>query len=174
MFLCGYLIQTQAQTNLKQKYYFVKSDTLYLDSLSLIPGTISITAKNLALDTSTYKINYPIKAIIFKVKPRDPVLVCYKSFPYNFEKSFYHQSTSLLTKDLSLPSNPLTLAFLNSDHEIVDFKDMEAEQTKSVSPDSNFVKYVVEANKDTFKELGIKVGDKLEYKDNKIVFRKSN
>jgi hypothetical protein len=114
MFLCGYLIQTQAQTNLKQKYYFVKSDTLYLDSLSLIPGTISITAKNLALDTSTYKINYPIKAIIFKVKPRDPVLVCYKSFPYNFEKSFYHQSTSLLTKDLSLPSNPLTLAFSGS------------------------------------------------------------
>jgi hypothetical protein len=114
MFLCGYLIQTQAQTNLKQKYYFVKSDTLYLDSLSLIPGTISITAKNLALDTTTYKINYPIKAIIFKVKPRDPVLVCYKSFPYNFEKSFYHQSTSLLTKDLSLPSNPLTLAFSGS------------------------------------------------------------
>lgn len=51
---------------------------------------------------------------------------------------------------------------------------MKAEQTKSVSPDSNFVKYVVEANKDTFEKLGIEVGDKLEYKDNKIVFRKSN
>ena len=40
MFLCGYLIQTQAQTNLKQKYYFVKSDTLYLDSLSLIQARL--------------------------------------------------------------------------------------------------------------------------------------
>ena len=114
MFLCGCLIQTQAQTNLKQKYYFVKSDTLYLDSLSLIPGTINITAKNTALDTSTYKINYPLKAIIFKVKPNDPVFVSYKSFPYNFEKSYYHQSTSQLTKDLSLPVNPLTLAFAGS------------------------------------------------------------
>lgn len=114
LFLCGYFIQTQAQTNLKQKYYFVKSDTLYLDTLSLIPGTVSITSKNNPLDSSSYKINYPLKAIIFKVKPSDPIFVSYKSFPYNFEKSYYHQSTSLLTKDLSLPSNPMTLAFAGS------------------------------------------------------------
>lgn len=114
LFLCGYSIQTQAQTNLKQKYYFVKSDTLYLDTLSLIPGTVSITSKNNPLDSSSYKINYTLKAIIFKVKPSDPIFVSYKSFPYNFEKSYYHQSTSLLTKDLSLPSNPMTLAFAGS------------------------------------------------------------
>ncbi len=114
LFLCGYFIQTQAQTNLKQKYYFVKSDTLYLDTLSLIPGTISVTSKNNPLDSTSYKINYPLKAIIFKVKPSDPIFVSYKSFPYNFEKPYYHQSTSLLTKDLSLPSNPMTLAFAGS------------------------------------------------------------
>ena len=111
LFLFGYFIQAQAQTNLKQKYYFVKSDTLYLDTLSLIPGTIHITSKNEALDSSTYKINYPLKAIIFNSKPNDPVFVSYKSFPYNFEKAYYHQSTAKLTKDLSLPLNPLTLAF---------------------------------------------------------------
>jgi len=114
MFLYGCFIQTQAQTNLKQKYYFVKSDTLYLDSLSIIPGTISITSKNNPLDSSSYKINYPLKAIIFKTKPIHPVFVTYNSFPYNFEKPYYHQSTSLLTKDLSLPSNPMTLAFAGS------------------------------------------------------------
>ena len=114
LFLFGYFIQTQAQTNLKQKYYFVKSDTLYLDTLSLIPGTIHITSKNEALDSSTYKINYPLKAIIFNSKPNDPVFVSYKSFPYNFEKAYYHQSTAKLTKDLSLPLNPLTLAFAGS------------------------------------------------------------
>ena len=114
LFLFGYFIQTQAQTNLKQKYYFVQSDTLYLDTLSLIPGTVNITAKNTSLDTSTYKINYPLKAIVFKVKPKDPVFVSYKSFPFNFEKSYYHQSTAKLTKDLSLPANPMTLAFAGS------------------------------------------------------------
>ncbi|MBA4240980.1 MAG: hypothetical protein C0448_09650 [Sphingobacteriaceae bacterium] len=79
-----------------------------------MPGTVSITSKNNPLDSSSYKINYPLKAIIFKVKPSDPIFVSYKSFPYNFEKSYYHQSTSLLTKDLSLPSNPMTLAFAGS------------------------------------------------------------
>ena len=50
--LGGYFIQIQAQTNLKQKHYFVKSDTIYLDTLSLVPGTISIFSKNIPLDTS--------------------------------------------------------------------------------------------------------------------------
>ncbi|MBL7935763.1 MAG: hypothetical protein JNM51_08165 [Bacteroidia bacterium] len=112
--MCGYFIHAQSQTNLKQKYYFVKSDTLFLDSLSLMPGTIKLTAKNNSLDSSTYQINYGLKAIIFKTRPTDPVAVSYKTFPYNFEKSYYHQNTSQLTKDLSLPVNPMTLAFAGS------------------------------------------------------------
>jgi hypothetical protein len=83
-FLCGCFISAQSQTNLKQKYFFVKSDTLFLDSLSLIPGTLNLSAKGSALDSSTYRIDYPLKAIIFKVKPNDPLLVSYKTFPYNF------------------------------------------------------------------------------------------
>ena len=114
VFLCGFFIQTQSQTNLKQKYYFVKSDTLFLDSLSLIPGTVNLSVKNTKLDSATFTINYSLKAIVFKVKPTDPVFVSYKTFPYNFEKQYYHQSTSKLTKDLSLPINPMTLAFAGS------------------------------------------------------------
>lgn len=114
LFLCGYFIHAQSQTNLKQKYYFVKSDTLFLDSLSLMPGTVKLTVKNNSIDSSTYQINYGLKAIIFKVRPKDPVAVSYKTFPYNFEKSYYHQNTSQLTKDLSLPVNPMTLAFAGS------------------------------------------------------------
>ena len=97
-------------------------------------------------------------------EPLEKYEVAYFIFPTKGMHTFWNKNVSY----------PLSLAFLNSDHEIVDIKDLEAEQTDSVAPNSNFVKYVVEANKDTFKELDIKVGDKLEYKDNKIVFRKSN
>jgi hypothetical protein len=113
-FLCGCFVHAQSQTNLKKKYYFIKSDTLFLDSLSLMPGTVKLKTKNEDVDTSTYKINYSLKAIVFKVKPTDPLFVTYKTFPYNFEKPYYHQSTAQLTKDLSLPINPLTLAFAGS------------------------------------------------------------
>ena len=114
VFLCGCFISAQSQTNLKQKYYFVKSDTLFLDTLSLVPGTLKLYTKGDLLDTSTYRINYPLKAIIFKIKPVDPLSINYKTFPYNFEKPYYHQSISQLTKDLTLPANPLTLAFAGS------------------------------------------------------------
>jgi uncharacterized membrane protein (UPF0127 family) len=50
---------------------------------------------------------------------------------------------------------------------------MEAEQTRSVYPNSNNVKYVVEANKDTFKKLGIETGDFLIHKGDDLVLRKS-
>ncbi len=112
--LCGCFLSARSQTNQKLKYYFVKSDTLFLDTLSLMPGTVKLTVKGSDLDTFDYRINYPQKAIIFKKRPSDPVAVKYKTFPYNFEKQYYHQSTKQLTKDLSLPVNPLTLAFAGS------------------------------------------------------------
>jgi uncharacterized membrane protein (UPF0127 family) len=67
----------------------------------------------------------------------------------------------------------LTLAFLDNNFKIVDFKNLEAEQTRSVYPDSNNVKYVVEANKDTFKKLGVETGDFLIHKGDVLVLRKS-
>ncbi len=100
-----------AQTNLKQKKYLLKSDTLFLDTLSLIPGSVKPTLKNVIADTATYKINYKLKAIVFKSRPADTVVITYKTFPYNFEKQYYHKSKSMLTKDLSLPENPYTISF---------------------------------------------------------------
>lgn len=100
-----------SQSNLKQKKFSSKSDTLCLDSLSLIPGTIQLRLGNQSIDTSQYSINYSLKAIILKSKNSDTIYVSYKSFPYNFEKNYYHKSKNLLTKDLSLPSNPLQFAF---------------------------------------------------------------
>jgi uncharacterized membrane protein (UPF0127 family) len=54
----------------------------------------------------------------------------------------------------------------------VDIKDMEADDPKSVSPDSNNVVFVVEAKKGLFKKLGIGVGDKLFLKGKKVIFSK--
>lgn len=110
-FLLGSVCQLRAQINSKQKYYFLRSDTLYLDSLSLIPGTVKLFSRGEPVDSSSYSINYPQKAIIFRTRPADAVAVTYRTFPYNFEKSYYHKSRSVLTKDLSLPSNPFTISF---------------------------------------------------------------
>jgi uncharacterized membrane protein (UPF0127 family) len=51
---------------------------------------------------------------------------------------------------------------------------MEAEDPKSVYPDNSKIVFVVEANKGTFDKLGIKVGDKLIMKGNKLILDKEN
>ena len=84
-------------------------------------------------------------------------------FPEIGNYSFWNKNVSF----------PLSLAFLDNNFKIVDFKDMEAEQTESVYPKSNNVKYVVEANKDTFKKLDIQIGDFLVHKGEELVLRKS-
>ena len=63
----------------------------------------------------------------------------------------------------------LSLAFLNNDMEIVDIKDLEKQSTKSVSPKSNSVKYVVEAKKGEFSKHNINIGDKFDLKNKKLI-----
>lgn len=110
VFLLGCIIPAFAQSNFKTKKYLALNDTLFLDSLSLIPGTVSVKGLP-ARDTNSYKINYPLKALILYEKTPDTLTVTYKTFPYNFEKPFFHKSTEVLTKDLSLPVNPYSITF---------------------------------------------------------------
>lgn len=95
-------------------------------------------------------------------KPLEEYEVVYFIFDYPDGYSFWNKNVDF----------PLTLAFCDSDGKILDFKDMDANSEKSVGPDSSKVKIVVEANKDTFKKLGIKVGDKLILKDRKLILEK--
>lgn len=137
-FLFGILFQAQAQTNQKQKQFVLTKDTLFLDSLSLIPGTVKLSSKNTAIDTSSYKINYPLKAIIFKSKPTDTISISYKTFPYNFEKSYYHKNKSVLTKDLSLPINPYSITFDASNQNAESFMSDGLNKNGSISRGISF------------------------------------
>jgi uncharacterized membrane protein (UPF0127 family) len=95
-------------------------------------------------------------------EPLDDYEVAFFVFDYPDNYSFWNKNVSFA----------LTLAFLNKDSEIVDFKDMEADDPKSVSPKSNDIVFVVEANKGLFDKLGIKIGDKLLLKGKKLILSK--
>ena len=58
------------------------------------------------------------------------------------------------------------------ENQILDFKDMDAQSERSVSPNCNNVKFVVEANKGTFDNLNIKKGDQLILKGKKLVLKR--
>lgn len=138
IFLLGILSQGKAQSNFKQKKYLLKGDTIFLDSLSLIPGSVKILSKGGPVDTSSYKVIYPLKAIVFKDKTRDTVSVSYKTFPFNFEKNHYHKDSRILTKDLSLPVNPFSISFNQSNPESESFLSDGLNKNGSISRGISF------------------------------------
>ncbi len=97
-------------------------------------------------------------------EPLEQFEVAFFIFPNKDSHSFWNKNVDF----------PLTLAFLDENYKIVDFKELEKQSSKSVSPDHNEVKFVVEANKDTFKNLNIKIGDKLIVKDKKLLLEKKD
>ena len=101
------------------------------------------------------------KGLMF-AEPLEELEVVFFTFPSKGQHSFWNNNV-----DFSL-----SLAFLNKDFEIVDFKDLEKQSKKLVAPDADDVKYVVEAYKGIFKKLKINIGDKLILKGKKLILDK--
>ena len=69
---------TGAGSNLRKKWIPLKSDTIQLDTLSLVPKTVSI----LAVPDSLYKTDFVNGYVVFRSRPAfDSVLVTYRVFP---------------------------------------------------------------------------------------------
>ena len=94
------------------------SDTLVLDTLSLVPGSITVFGGAERLDSTAYRPLYTRNAIFISRKAlraqgvhTDSVTVFYKVFPVNFNKEVFHKDIRQLQKDLSIPQNPFTINF---------------------------------------------------------------
>jgi len=97
------------QSNKTKLFAFI-NDTLVLDSLSIVPGSIVFNASPELDSSTTPKINYKLHALIFTKKPTT-ILVSYKRFPYNFEANFYHKNPNILFTDLSRSNNPFNINY---------------------------------------------------------------
>jgi hypothetical protein len=109
------LVKGNAQTfNPKQlKSYKTFKDTLVLDSLSLVPGTIKFNVYPKGDSSLIPEIDYKAHALIFKEKRPDSIYVSYQRFPYNFEKVYYHKNADDLYSDMSRRKNPFTINYSN-------------------------------------------------------------
>jgi len=102
-----------------------------------------------------------VKGLMF-AEPLEDLEIVFFKFPRKGEHGFWNKNVEF----------SLSLAFLNDDFEILDFKDLEKQSTKLVSPKSDDVKYVVEAKKGIFEKLGISLGDKLILKGKNLILDK--
>lgn len=83
----GLAQQNPSMSNLRKKVVAIQSDTLRLDTLSLVPGTFTITG----IAPNTYILDYYNAELIWKQKPAaDSVLIFYRVFPGKFQTTYQH------------------------------------------------------------------------------------
>ena len=83
-------------SNLKYKKIAIVSDTIKIDSLSLVAQAVFV--KN--VDTTNYFIDYIKSQLVWKVKPTfDSVEIVYRVLPFSFLKKQFHKDIQLLEKN---------------------------------------------------------------------------
>ena len=94
-------VSAQSFSAKQSKLYRISKDTIVLDSLSLVPGSINFQTYPALNGASAPEINYQFHAIVFSGKKPDSMLVNYSRFPYNFERTYYHKNSEDLYTDPS-------------------------------------------------------------------------
>ncbi|MGD0710010.1 MAG: hypothetical protein ABR968_02400 [Bacteroidales bacterium] len=110
--------KAQRLSNYRASKIEVRSDTIFLDSLSIIPGSLIIrdTAGN-KLDSSRYSIYCPKAELVLDHAYRTQfttLFVSYKVFPYNFSQSHKHKDAKDIQPDAKGNYNPFTYTYNQS------------------------------------------------------------
>lgn len=134
----------QYKGNVRTKQFAVTNDTIQLDTLSLVPGSIKFTTlKGKMLDTSFYSINYADGLIFFNRKKiidenivLDSLKSTYKTFPYLFSQETKHKSIDRIKADLFGNTNPFSYSISSGTDDI--FKTEGLNKSGSISRGISF------------------------------------
>lgn len=113
--LLGFGVHAQVSNNHTRQLKPV-SDTVQLDSLSLVPGSLQLLQPDgNPLDTAFYKVNYVTGQLILdrsKMSRQhiaaDSLKTSYRTFPYLFSEETKHKDAQRVRADLSGKVNPFT------------------------------------------------------------------
>ncbi|WP_207421747.1 hypothetical protein [Desertivirga brevis] len=94
--------KVNGQSLLHQKVIPIVADTVILDSLSIVPGSVEIkTLDSLIISPITYSIDLANSVLIWVRKPDvSTVIVTYKTFPVLFTKRYYKYSRDSILEEV--------------------------------------------------------------------------
>jgi len=94
LLLLGGILQADAQSNLRYKLLPIAGDTLRLDTLSIVPGTLTIRdADDTMVDTADFDFLPYQSLLVWKKKPSaTQVKLFYRVYPFNFTAERFNKS----------------------------------------------------------------------------------
>jgi hypothetical protein len=111
--------------NSRIRHITLRGDTVQLDSLSIIPGSMLITnSYAIPLDTTFYRINYGEGKVIIHRKKlpetfnTDSLRFSYKTFPYLFSSETKHKDINRIRTDIQGRKDPFSYNFENKSDDL--------------------------------------------------------
>lgn len=110
-FLLSIPVMGQERGGVRSKQLVLSSDTLKLDTLSLVPGSIRIAnPAGEEIDSSKYTVLFAESIIIFDRRSirSDSLSISYKTFPFDLSKEEKHKDVKNIGPDLYGANNPFS------------------------------------------------------------------
>lgn len=108
--IVGFRLPAQELSKLREKTFVFLHDTIKIDSLSLVPGSVSIfTNYNIKIPEKLYTVNYPLAIITFSkiineqkyiLREKSKLIIRYRVLPYFFGQKYYNRDISILTPEI--------------------------------------------------------------------------
>ena len=98
--------KSQSTSNFKSRVVLVNQDTIIIDSLSIIKGSVIIEdLKRKQLNNEDFKIDYVHGLLIRKRNQIDSIKLSYRSFPINLSSPYFHKNwdSVLVQKERNRP-----------------------------------------------------------------------
>lgn len=116
LLLFGLASKGQQASNYKEKDIVLSSDTIVLDSLSVIENSEIIYLGDELLDKSWYEIDYVKGILILQPTKKEALLnkkisVSYRVFPLSFSKPYQHKSNTVLENVGTAIKNPFLFEY---------------------------------------------------------------
>lgn len=109
-------------TNVRSGKFACSTDTIKLDSLSIIPNSVSVFQK----DSSDYILNYSKSVLIWKKRPAtDSILITYRVFPIAFSSRYYHKDARQIDQAFAIRPFYYDAIQANNSGTFVDFGNVD-------------------------------------------------
>ncbi|MFH0866729.1 MAG: hypothetical protein V1904_11075, partial [Bacteroidota bacterium] len=115
IFLFPAIGNAQQLSNYRAKKIVLNSDTVTLDTLSIIPGSLIVRNINgNRIDSTEYIFLFPESKLMMAKDYRmlySVLFVSYKVFPYNFSETYQHKDANMLVPDEKGNYNPFVFTY---------------------------------------------------------------
>jgi len=84
----------QNLSNIRSKVIAIQSDSIYIDTLSIVPGSEILTIRHQKIPDSLYTFDYSNSLLILNqnlIHDKSPMAITYRVFPIDFSTTWYHR-----------------------------------------------------------------------------------